>query len=113
MKPAAMTIVLDDKRRHLGLWWQKLQHAVGGVPLLMAGVHRLQLPGGRGDVLALAEIALLLLVQLALQRSRATHRRLVGFRAPLFPGRALRIRVRAGEQRQSGQHGEDDAHGCA
>jgi hypothetical protein len=67
MTPAAITIVLDDKRRHLGLWWQKLQHAVGGVPLLMAGVHRLQLPGGREDVLALAEIVVagVLLVLLA------------------------------------------------
>jgi hypothetical protein len=67
MTPPAITIVLDDKRRRLGLWWQKLQHAVGGVPLLLAGVHRLQAPGGGGDLLALAEIAVagVLLVLLA------------------------------------------------
>ena len=67
MTPAAITIVLDDKRKRLGLWWQKLQHAVGGVPLLIAGVHRLQTPGGGGDLLAIAEIAVaaILLVLLA------------------------------------------------
>lgn len=63
----AITIVLDDRRKRLGLWWQKLQHAVGGVPLLIAGVARLQSPGGGADVLALAEIvvAAVLLVLLA------------------------------------------------
>ena len=67
MTPPAITIVLDDRRRRLGLWWQKLQHAVGGVPLLVAGVHRLQTPGGEGDLLAIAEIvvAAVLLVLLA------------------------------------------------
>jgi hypothetical protein len=67
MTPPAITIVLDDRRKRLGLWWQKLQHAVGGVPLLLAGVHRLQAPGGGGDLLAIAEIAVaaVLLVLLA------------------------------------------------
>jgi hypothetical protein len=67
MMPAALTIVLDDKRKRLGLWWQKLQHAIGGVPLLIAGVHRLQAPGGGGDLLAIAEIvvAAVLLILLA------------------------------------------------
>jgi hypothetical protein len=67
MTPAAITIVLDDRRKRLGLWWQKLQHAVGGAPLLIAGVHRLQSPGGTGDLLAIAEIAVaaVLLVLLA------------------------------------------------
>jgi hypothetical protein len=67
MTPAAITIVLDDRRRHLGLWWQKLQHAVGGVPLLLAGMDRLQQPGGARDVLAFAEIVVagVLLVLLA------------------------------------------------
>jgi hypothetical protein len=51
----------------MGLWWQKLQHALGGVPLLIAGVHRLRTPGGAGDLLAIAEIvvAAVLLVLLA------------------------------------------------
>jgi hypothetical protein len=67
MTPAAITIVLDERRKRLGLWWQKLQHAVGGVPLLIAGVRRLQTPGGGGDLLAIAEIAVaaVLLVLLA------------------------------------------------
>ena len=67
MTPAPITIVLDDKRKRLGVWWQKLQHAVGGVPLLIAGAHRLQAPGGGGDLLAIAEIAVaaVLLVLLA------------------------------------------------
>jgi hypothetical protein len=67
MTPPAITIVLDDRRRRLALWWQKLQHAVGGVPLLIAGVHRLQTPGGGWDLLAIAEIvvAAVLLVLLA------------------------------------------------
>ena len=67
MLPAAITIVLDDNRRRVGLWWQKLQHAVGGVPLLIAGMHRLQAPGGASDLLAIAEIAVaaVLLVLLA------------------------------------------------
>jgi hypothetical protein len=67
MTPPAVTIILDEKRKRLGLLWQKLQHAIGGVPLLIAGVHRLQAPGGGGDVLALAEIVVagVLLVLLA------------------------------------------------
>ena len=67
MTPPAITIVLDDKRKRLAQWWQKLQHAVGGVPLLIAGVHRFQAPGGKGDLLAIAEIvvAAVLLVLLA------------------------------------------------
>jgi hypothetical protein len=67
MTPSATTIVLDDRRRRLGLWWQKFQHALGGVPLLIAGVHRLRTPGGEGDLLAIAEIAVaaVLLVLLA------------------------------------------------
>lgn len=67
MTPPPITIVLDDRRKRIALWWQKLQHAVGGVPLLLAGVHRLQAPGGGGDLLAIAEIAVaaVLLVLLA------------------------------------------------
>jgi hypothetical protein len=68
MTPPAITIVLDDKRKRLGLWWQKLQHAVGGVPLLFAGVHRLQAPGGAGDLLAIAEIAVAAVLLLLLAR---------------------------------------------
>jgi hypothetical protein len=68
MTPAAITIVLDDKRRRLGRWWQKLQHAVGGVPLLVAGVHRLQSPGGKGDLLAIAEIVVAAVLLLLLAR---------------------------------------------
>jgi hypothetical protein len=67
MTPPAITIILDEKRKRLGALWQKLQHAVGGVPLLVAGVHRLQAPGDGGDVLAIAEIVVagVLLVLLA------------------------------------------------
>jgi hypothetical protein len=67
MTAPAITVTLDDKRKRLGMWWQKMQHAVGGVPLLMAGVARLQAPGGGGDLLAIAEIvvAAVLLVLLA------------------------------------------------
>jgi len=68
MTPPAITIVLDDRRKRLGLWWQKLQHAVGGVPLLFAGVHRLQAPGGAGDLLAVAEIAVAAVLLLLLAR---------------------------------------------
>ncbi|MEO6211732.1 MAG: hypothetical protein ABIQ10_16605 [Gemmatimonadaceae bacterium] len=56
MSPSPITIVLDDRREHFGIWLQKLQHAVGGVPLLFAGIHRLQAPGGSGELLAYAEI---------------------------------------------------------
>jgi hypothetical protein len=56
MPPEGVTIRLDDKRRNLALWWQKVQNVVGGAPLLMAGIHRVSAPGGSGDVLALAEI---------------------------------------------------------
>jgi hypothetical protein len=67
MTSPPVTILLDDKRRRVGLWWQKLQHGIGGVPLLLAGVHRLQSPGGGGDLFAIAEIAVagVLLVLLA------------------------------------------------
>jgi hypothetical protein len=79
MTPPAITIILDEKRRRWGLLWQKLQHAVGGVPLLIAGVHRLQAPGGGGNLLALAEIivAAVLLVLLArdLRAEAAIHLR--------------------------------------
>jgi hypothetical protein len=66
MTPPSVTIPLDDKRKRLGVWWQKLQHAVGGVPLLLAGVHRLE-SSGRADPLAIAEIVVAgaLLVMLA------------------------------------------------
>ncbi|MEO8879346.1 MAG: hypothetical protein ABI446_03040 [Gemmatimonadaceae bacterium] len=56
MSPTPITIVLHDRREHFRIWLQKLQHAVGGVPLLFAGIHRLQAPGGSGEVLAYAEI---------------------------------------------------------
>lgn len=67
MTSPPLTIVLDDKRQRFASWLQKLQHAVGGVPLLLAGVHHWQSPGGSGDVLAMAEIimAAILLVLLA------------------------------------------------
>ena len=68
MTSAAITIVLDDKRRRLALWWQKLQHAIGGVPLLIAGVHRLEAPGGGGDLLAIAEIVVAAVLLLLLAR---------------------------------------------
>jgi hypothetical protein len=66
--PASITIVLDDKRKRLAQWWQKLQHAVGGVPLLVAGVHRFQAPGGKGDLLAIAEIVVAAVLLLLLAR---------------------------------------------
>lgn len=56
MSPSPITIVLDDRRKHFGVWLQKLQHAVAGVPLLFAGIHRLQAPGGSGELLAYAEV---------------------------------------------------------
>ncbi|MEO6209295.1 MAG: hypothetical protein ABIQ10_04125, partial [Gemmatimonadaceae bacterium] len=56
MSPSPITIVLDDRRKHFGIWLQKLQHAVAGVPLLFAGIHRLQAPGGSGELLAYAEV---------------------------------------------------------
>ena len=68
MNPAAITIVLDDKRKRLALWWQQLPHAIGGVPLLIAGVHRLQVPGGGGDLLAIAEIVVAAVLLLLLAR---------------------------------------------
>jgi hypothetical protein len=73
MMPAAITIVLDDRRKRLGLWWQKLQHAIGGVPLLVAGVHRLQAPGGGGDLLAIAEIVVAAALLLLLARDLRTE----------------------------------------
>ena len=73
MTAPAITITLDDKRKRLGVWWQKLQHGVGGVPLLMAGVARLQAPGGGGDLLAIAEIAVAA-VLLVLLRARSQIR---------------------------------------
>ena len=51
-----VTIRLDDKRRTLVDWWQKLQQVIGGVPLLLAGIHRLRAPGASGHAFALAEI---------------------------------------------------------
>lgn len=52
----AVTIYLDDKRRAVGTWWQKMQHAVGGVPLLIAGIHGLRDPALGHRAVALAEI---------------------------------------------------------
>ena len=43
----AVTIYLDDKRRALGMWWQKLQHAIGGAPLLVAGIRAMRDPAYR------------------------------------------------------------------
>lgn len=57
MSPESITIQLDDKRRRIGAWWQKAQHIIGGVPLLLAGVDRFQVATGAGRALALAEIA--------------------------------------------------------
>jgi len=64
MSPKSVTISLDDKRRKVSAWWQKLQHVIGGVPLLSAGVRRLEAPGATGHTLAVVEIviATLLLV---------------------------------------------------
>jgi hypothetical protein len=84
MTPPAITIVLDDRRKRLGLWWQKLQHAVGGVPLLVAGVHRLQSPGGAGDLLALAEIAVAAVLLVLLARDLRSET--VAKRHPAAPG---------------------------
>jgi hypothetical protein len=56
MSPKSVTISLDDKRRRLGMWWQKLQHVIGGAPLLLAGVHRLENPSSGGHWLAIAEV---------------------------------------------------------
>jgi hypothetical protein len=58
MSPKAVTISLDDKRRRIGAWWQKLQHVIGGVPLLLAGVERLQAPSRGGHWLAIVEIVI-------------------------------------------------------
>ncbi|MDQ2931845.1 MAG: hypothetical protein M3Y05_13670 [Gemmatimonadota bacterium] len=76
MSPSPITILLDDRREHFVIWAQKLQHAVGGVPLLFAGIHRLQAPGGSGELLAYAEIlvAAVLLGMLA-RDLRALRRR--------------------------------------
>jgi hypothetical protein len=56
MSPESITIQLDDKRRQLGALWQKVQHVIGGVPLLMAGIDRFQGATGSGRALAVAEI---------------------------------------------------------
>ena len=58
MSPEGVTIRLDDTRRNLAAWWPKVQHVIGGAPLLMAGVHRISAPGGQGDLFAIAEIIL-------------------------------------------------------
>jgi len=58
MSPKTVTISLDDKRKQIGVWWQKLQHVIGGAPLLLAGVARLQAPSRGGHWLAIAEIVL-------------------------------------------------------
>lgn len=55
MSPHSITIPLDDKRRQIGAWWQKLQHVIGGAPLLVAGINRLE-AGGEGRLFAIAEI---------------------------------------------------------
>ncbi|MEP7087381.1 MAG: hypothetical protein ABI884_08595 [Gemmatimonadota bacterium] len=57
MSSDSITIRLDDKRRQLGVWWQKIQHVASGIPLLLAGIDRLDLPGTNGRILAIAEIA--------------------------------------------------------
>lgn len=56
MSPESITIQLDDKRRKVGAWWQRFQHVVGGAPLLRAGIARVRVPGGHGDLLAWCEI---------------------------------------------------------
>ena len=58
MSPKTVTISLDDKRKRLGVWWQKMQHVIGGVPLLLAGVHCLQAPSRGGHWLAIVEIVM-------------------------------------------------------
>lgn len=55
MSPDGITIPLDDRRRQIGAWWQKLQHVIGGAPLLVAGINRLE-AGGEGRLFAIAEI---------------------------------------------------------
>ncbi|MDQ2767365.1 MAG: hypothetical protein M3Y30_09440 [Gemmatimonadota bacterium] len=62
MSPKSVTVSLDDKRQKLGVWWQKLQHVIGGVPLLLAGVRRLETPGDSAHWLAIVEIAFALLL---------------------------------------------------
>ena len=72
MSPKTVTISLDDKRRKLGVWWQKLQHVIGGVPLLLAGVDRLQAPSRGGHWLAIVEIVMAtLLLALFVRDARA------------------------------------------
>lgn len=56
MSPESVTIQLDDRRQKAGAWWQRFQHVVGGAPLLRAGIARVRVPGGHGDVLAWCEI---------------------------------------------------------
>ena len=58
MSPKTVTIFLDDKRKKVGVWWQKLQHVIGGAPLLLAGMARLQAPSRGGHWLAIAEIVM-------------------------------------------------------
>src|SRR5207302_4371590 len=64
-------------------------------------------------VLAKAEVAAVLLVQLALERARAAHRRLVRFGAPRQRVSSCGRRMRAGQKRQRNDHDEHDSHGGA
>jgi hypothetical protein len=88
MTPPAITIILDEKRKRLGALWQKLQHAIVGVPLLMAGVHRLQLPGGGGDLLAIAEIVVAGVLLVLLARDLRAEAALQLRREPPIPSHA-------------------------
>jgi len=68
MSPNSVTISLDDRRYKIGAWWQKLQHVIGGGPLLLAGVRRLATPRGAGHWFAIAEIAIATLLLVLFMR---------------------------------------------
>jgi hypothetical protein len=40
MSSKTVTISLDDKRKKVGVWWQKLQHVIGGVPFGLSRKRR-------------------------------------------------------------------------
>lgn len=68
-----MTIHLHDKRREAAEWLPKIQHAIGGVPLLLSGVHHLSEESERP--IALLEIAIAVVVLGALAKELHAVRR--------------------------------------
>ena len=67
-------IYLEDKRREMAEWVQKIQHLFGGIPLLFSGIHNLA--GEAERAIGIVEIAVAVVLMAAFVKElRSAHKR--------------------------------------